>query len=207
MKLNYKMFNYFIKSLYIIVSHFYKMISSMKRRVSVSDGSEMHSQFLDPPEYFGIVTEHIFRCGAISPVNFSFLSLYEYKSVLFLGEDSPHQCIVDFLKNKETHYIRIPTYSHNSNLTWRTQLDELMKNALQFILNKNNLPVLISSPSEILQCTLIGCLRRMQKWNISSIMSEFSRFCPEISFTQNTNYVELFDFDLVELPESTFITL
>ena len=112
---------------------------------------------------------------------------------------------MEYIKIHDIKYVRIPTYSQNSGLSWRTQLDELMKHTLECLLNNENLPILISSPSELLLCTVIGCLRKIQKWNISSIMSEFNRFCPEIPLTQNTNYVELFDFDLIELPLSTFL--
>ena len=177
----------------------------MKKSVIIHEDSEFHSQFLDPPDYFGIVTDKIFRCGAISPSHFSFLSLYHFKSFLFLGEDTPHEKIMEYIKIHDIKYVRIPTYSQNSGLSWRTQLDELMKHTLECLLNNENLPILISSPSELLLCTVIGCLRKIQKWNISSIMSEFNRFCPEIPLTQNTNYVELFDFDLIELPLSTFL--
>ena len=177
----------------------------MKKQILPQEDSEFQSQFLEPPDFFGLVTQKIFRCGAISPTHFSFLDLYQFKTVLFLGEDTPHQRIVEYLNNRKITFQRIPTYSQNSKIAWRTQLDELVKITLQYILNDDNLPVLISSPSELLVCTVIGCLRRMQRWNISSILDEFRRFSPEVPQTQNTNYVELFDFDLVEIPEHSFL--
>lgn len=177
----------------------------MKRQIIPQEDSEFQSQFLDPPDFWGIVTDKIFRCGPISPANFSFLSLYQFQTVLFIGDDAPHQRIVDYLEARNTKIVRIPTFTQNSSIIWRTQLDELVKVTLQFILNNDNLPVLISSPSELHACTIIGCLRRMMGWNISSIINEFRRYSPEVPLTQNTNYVELFDFDLIEIPEKTFL--
>lgn len=163
------------------------------------------SQFLDPPDFYGIVTEKIFRCGDISPKNFSFLSLYKFKTVVFVGEDAPHQIITDFLKSREASITRIQISKKNSNISWRTQLDELVKLTLQFILNEDNLPVLISSSNELTVCTIVGCLRKLQGWNIASIFNEFRRYSPEVGFAQNTNYVELFDFDLVSIPSNCFL--
>lgn len=177
----------------------------MKKQILPQEDAEFQSQFLEPPDFFGIVTDKIFRCGALSPTHFSFLDLYNFKTVLFLGDDSPHPRITEYFNNREISYTRIPTRSTSNRILWRTQLDELVKSTLQYILDNENLPVLISSPSELLVCTVIGCLRRLQKWNISSILDEFRRFSSEIPQTQNINYVELFDFDLIEIPENSFL--
>ena len=68
------------------------------------------SQFLDPPDSFGIVTQSISRCGAISPANFSFLSNYDFKTVLFINEDNPIRKIAEYFKSRGTKYSRIGIY-------------------------------------------------------------------------------------------------
>ena len=156
------------------------------------------SQFLEPPDAFGIVTQSILRCGAISPTNFNFLSLYDFKTVLLINEDKPIQRIIDYLKSRNTKYTRIGIYSQRSSLQWRTQLDEL----LEYILNHDNQPMLISSSSTLHLCTIIGCLRKIQGWDLCSIMEEFRRFTPEQPFSLYKNYIEMFDFDLVNIPEN-----
>ena len=163
-----------------------------------------HSQFLDPPEGYGIVTEGITRCGALSPTHFSFLSLYQFKTVLFIGGDSPHQRIVDYFKDRGTKYQQIDVYTQ-SLLPWKTKMDELVKLSLQFLLDKNNHPVLVSSSMPLIVCTVIGCLRKIQGWNLCSIMDEFRRFTPGQAVSKYKNYVELFDFDLIHFPASSFV--
>lgn len=160
------------------------------------------SQFLEPPDAFGIVTQNISRCGTISPAHFNFLSLYDFKTVLLINEDNPIQRIADYLKSRGAKYTRIGIYSQRSSLQWRTQLDELVKLSLEYILDHDNQPMLISSSSTLHLCTIIGCLRKIQGWDLCSIMEEFRRFTPEQTFSLYENYIEMFDFDLVNIPEN-----
>ena len=164
--------------------------------------SSNQSQFLEPPDAFGIVTQSILRCGAISPTHFNVLSLHDFKTVLLINEDKPIQRIVDYLKSRNTKYTRIGIYSQRSSLQWRTQLDELVKLSLEYILNHDNQPMLISSSSTLHLCTIIGCLRKIQGWDLCSIIEEFRRFTPEQPFSLYKNYIEMFDFDLVNIPEN-----
>lgn len=178
----------------------------MKRlELNRQDLTSIHSQFLDPPDGYGIVNESISRCGPISPANFSFLSLYSFKTVLFIGEDNPQERIVDFLKKNDSKYHRISVYSQRSTLQWRTQMDELVKLALEFIIDKNNHSLLISSSSALLISTIIACMRKIQGWSFTSITDEFRRFTPDQPLSLYKNYVENFDFDLIHFPETSFL--
>lgn len=161
------------------------------------------SQFLEPPDSYGVVTESISRCGAISPANQSFIEIYQFKTVLFVSEDNPHRKIVEYMKKNNIKYTQINIYSRRANLPWRTQLDELVKLSLEQLLDSNNYPMLISSSSNVHLCTIIGCLRKMQGWNLCSIMEEFRRFTPEQPISTYKNYVEMFDFDIVNIPENS----
>ena len=175
----------------------------MKHLISDRDDDVSNtSQFLEPPDSFGIVTQSISRCGAISPAHFSFLSNYDFKTVLFINEDNPIQKIADYFKGRGIKYSRIGIYSQRSSLQWRTQLDELVKLSLQYILNRDNHPMLISSSSTLHLCTIIGCLRKMQGWDLCSIMDEFRRYTPDQTFSLYKNYIEMFDFDIVNIPEN-----
>lgn len=165
------------------------------------------SNFLEPPEEYGVVTESISRCGGLSPANLSFLSLYNFKTVLFVTEDNPHTKVIEYLQRQNIKYTRIGIYSRRASLQWRTQVDELVKISLEFILDSDNYPLLISSSSNLHLCTVIGCLRRLQGWNLCPIMEEFRRFTPEQPISMYKNYVEMFDFDLINIPENSPLNL
>ncbi len=48
---------------------------------------------------------------------------------------------------------------------------------------------------------MIGCLRKLQRWNIVSVFEEYRRFAAEKSRVQNEQFIELFDTDLVNIPQ------
>ena len=49
---------------------------------------------------------------------------------------------------------------------------------------------------------MIGCLRKLQRWNLSCILEEYRRHAGAKSRRLNEQFVELFDVDLVRLPQN-----
>ena len=50
--------------------------------------------------------------------------------------------------------------------------------------------------------TLVGCLRKLQRWNLTCILEEYRRHCITSKFRLlNEQFIELFDIDLVQVPK------
>lgn len=49
--------------------------------------------------------------------------------------------------------------------------------------------------------TVIGCLRKLQRWNLTSILFEYRRYAGNKVRLENEQFIELFDTDLVKIPE------
>lgn len=47
---------------------------------------------------------------------------------------------------------------------------------------------------------VVGCLRKIQQWHLSSIFEEYRRFAGSKVRLQNEQFIELFDTDLVTIP-------
>jgi tyrosine-protein phosphatase OCA1 len=47
---------------------------------------------------------------------------------------------------------------------------------------------------------VVGCLRKIQQWHLSSIFEEYRRFAGSKVRLQNEQFIELFDTDLVSIP-------
>ena len=67
---------------------------------------------------------------------------------------------------------------HNIGLTaWEkgaVDFNVLVKESLQLLLHKDNLPLLLSCSSGVSQTgVVVGCLRRMQVWTLASIFAEY----------------------------------
>jgi hypothetical protein len=88
-----------------------------------------------------------------------------------------------------------------ADVTWKPVSEELVKETLEFVLNTDNHPVMIMGSSGINETgTVVGCLRRLQGWNLSSIIDEYRRFAGSKGKNVNELFIELFDTDLVTLP-------
>jgi tyrosine-protein phosphatase OCA1 len=47
---------------------------------------------------------------------------------------------------------------------------------------------------------VVGCLRKLQRWNLSSILEEYRRYAGAKVRLLNEQFIELFDTDLVRVP-------
>lgn len=73
--------------------------------------------------------------------------------------------------------------------------------ALQYILNVTNYPLLIMDLlGKHITGTVVGCLRKVQKWKLTSIFQEYRRFSGLKGGQPNEQFIELFDTDLVHIP-------
>ena len=82
---------------------------------------------------------------------------------------------------------------------------------LDTILNADNYPLYVCDDfGSHATYLIVGCLRKMQNWSLGSIYEEYCRksenlpakkreFIPTI----NRQFIELFDVELVEIPQST----
>ena len=48
---------------------------------------------------------------------------------------------------------------------------------------------------------IIGCLRKLQKWSLISIFEEYRRFSGSKFQQEYEQFIELFDTDLIEIPQ------
>lgn len=82
--------------------------------------------------------------------------------------------------------------------------EELVLAALEIILNPANYPLAVMcNLGRHRTGTVIGCLRKLQGWNLTSILEEYRRYAASKVRLQNEQFIELFDTDLVRLPEYT----
>ncbi len=47
----------------------------------------------------------------------------------------------------------------------------------------------------------MACLRKLQRWNLTSIFDEYRRFTKNVSRVQNEQFIELFDIDLIPVSD------
>lgn len=92
-----------------------------------------------------------------------------------------------------------PFFSSSSS---PTLTEELVKDSLQILLNASYHPVLVTDTSGIHEIgVLLGCLRKLQRWNFATILLEYRHFAGNRARATNERFVEMFDTDLITYPE------
>ena len=93
--------------------------------------------------------------------------------------------------------------SHLSTLTplscsSPTLTEELVKDSLQILLSAKYHPILVTDTSGIHEIgVLLGCLRKLQRWNFATILLEYRHFAGNRARATNERFVEMFDTDLI----------
>lgn len=155
---------------------------------------------LIPPPNFGYVETDLYRSAIPDEMNFSFLQTLHLKTVVYLSLDAPSQIFSEFLKEQGIELVQIS--GGEASIVCQRISAQLVLDAFHILLNPDRYPV-------ILMCnlgrhrtgTVIGCLRRLQLWSLSSIVDEFRRYTGLKQSTIHEQFIELFDTDMVELPK------
>jgi tyrosine-protein phosphatase OCA1 len=154
---------------------------------------------LIPPPNFGYVEPDLYRCAVPGEMNFSFLRTLHLKSVVYLSLDPPAQILAEFLREEEIE-LRQMTGGEKTNIGQRIS-EQMILGSLRVLLDPDAYPLAVMcNLGRHRTGTVIGCLRRLQRWSLSSIFEEFRRFAGSNSSPMHEQFIELFDTDLVELP-------
>ena len=143
-----------------------------------------------PPLNFGMVEDDLYRCGQPNELNFPFLEKLELKTVIWLAPDEPSEAFQNFL---DDHYQN----------PWNPVSEDMVIEALAKILDKSHYPIAVCcNLGRHRTGTVIGCLRKYQRWNLTSILDEYRRYAGQKVRLLNEQFMELFDTDLVSAPDN-----
>jgi len=151
-----------------------------------------------PPQNFGYVEEHLFRSGQPNELNFPFLEKLALRTVVWLAPEDPNPLFLDFLDDKRItlHHLGVTS----SNNAWDPITEEIVLAAFDILLSTENHPVMVMcNLGRHRTGTVIGCLRKLQRWNLSSVFEEYRRHAGQ-KVRVIEQFIELFDVDLVRTP-------
>eukprot|EP00050_Salpingoeca_kvevrii_P022114 m.121303 g.121303 ORF g.121303 m.121303 type:complete len:166 (-) comp9602_c0_seq4:2328-2825(-) len=160
------------------------------------------NQHLIPPLNFGFVETDLYRSGQPNELNIPFLETLRLKTIIFLSPDEPAPALSNFSQDhgiKFEHVGRQAIFGSSRLLS-----EEAVLAALQHILQLENYPILICcNLGRHNTGTVVGCLRKLQRWNLTSIFEEYRRFAGSKVNTLSEQFIEFFDTDMVTLPSKT----
>ncbi|KAJ3146611.1 tyrosine-protein phosphatase required for protection against superoxide stress (By similarity) [Geranomyces variabilis] len=161
-----------------------------------------HSQHYIPPLNFGLVEENLYRSGQPNDLNFPFLEKLGLRTVVYLAPEVPSQRFLNFIEDQDAtlHHIGATNNNAQSSLgsTWDPVSEEVVLEALERILDPAGYPLIVTcNLGRHRTGTVIGCLRKLQRWNLTSIFEEYRRYAGPKVKVLNEQFIELFDTDLV----------
>ncbi|XP_052180512.1 tyrosine-protein phosphatase DSP1-like isoform X2 [Diospyros lotus] len=160
-----------------------------------ADGDEAEGtvhKLLVPPLNFAMVDFGVFRSGFPETANFAFLETLGLRSVIYLCPEPYPEPNLEFLKSNG---IRIFQFGIDSGKEPFVDIPEgKVREALKVILDVNNRPLLIHCKrGKHRTGCVVGCLRKTQRWCLSSIFEEYQRFAADKTRVSDQTFMELFD--------------
>lgn len=131
-----------------------------------------------PPLNFCPVERQLYRSGQPSIINQSFLSQLNLRTIVWLASEEPSDEFLEYCLSKLINIEFVSMADDDKHLNpWDSLNEPTIKRALELIVNKENLPVLVCcGMGRHRTGTVIGCLRRLQGWNLASVSEEYRRF-------------------------------
>ncbi|KAJ3089430.1 tyrosine-protein phosphatase required for protection against superoxide stress (By similarity) [Quaeritorhiza haematococci] len=148
-----------------------------------------------------MVEDELYRSGQPNELNFPFLEKLGLRTVIFLAPEEPNARLLNFIDDQE---IQLHHLGINSSVNaWDPISEEVVLEALELILDRNRYPMMVMcNLGRHRTGTVVGCLRKLQKWNLTSIFEEYRRYAGPKVRVLNEQFIELFDTDLVRIPVS-----
>ena len=148
-------------------------------------------EILIPPVNFSLVSQGIYRGSYPNFKNFAFLKNLGLKSILFLCPEDYSPTNMAFL---EENGIRLINVAMDGNREPFKMIDpKLIHQALTEITDTRNHPIYIHcNKGKHRTGTVIGCLRKLQMWTLTSIFEEYRRFAGIKARAIDQQYIELY---------------
>lgn len=133
-----------------------------------------------PPLNFCPVEKQLYRSGQPSLINQLFLLQLNLKTILWLASEEPVEDFLDYCSasNINIEFVgMINDYNYTNINPWDSLDERTIQKALELICNKENYPLLVCcGMGRHRTGAVIGCLRRLQGWNLASVSEEYRRF-------------------------------
>lgn len=133
-----------------------------------------------PPLNFCPVEKQLYRSGQPLVINQSFLQELNLKTIIWLASEEPAEEFLDYCsrQNINIEFVgMINDYNYSNINPWDLLDERTIKNALELVCNKDNYPLLVCcGMGRHRTGAVIGCLRRLQGWNLASVSEEYRRF-------------------------------
>ncbi|KAJ9686554.1 hypothetical protein PVL29_015440 [Vitis rotundifolia] len=173
----------------VVVDH----LSPAKALVAAGDELDRDGEELfTPPLNFAMVENGIFRSGFPDTANFAFLQTLGLRSIIYLCPEPYPEANNEFLKSNGIKLFQFGIEGYKEPFV--NIPEDTIREALKVVLDVRNHPLLIHCKrGKHRTGCVVGCLRKLQKWCLSSIFDEYQRFAAAKARVSDQRFMELFD--------------
>ncbi|XP_078171240.1 inositol diphosphatase DSP1-like [Carex rostrata] len=163
-------------------------------------------QPLVPPLNFAMVEHGVFRSGFPEASNFPFLQSLGLRSVLCLCPEPYPEENLEFLRTNGIKLFQLGI--DGSKEPFVNIPEDTIREALKVVLDTRNHPVLIHCKrGKHRTGCVVGCLRKLQKWCLTSIFDEYQRFAAAKARISDQRFIERFDVSSLKHLNTSFTCL
>ncbi|WWC95781.1 hypothetical protein V866_002647 [Kwoniella sp. B9012] len=147
---------------------------------------------LVPPENFALVSKGVYRSGFPKKRNFGFMETLRLKTVLTLVLEDYPEANLEWCQSQDIQFMQFGIPGNKE--PFDNIPEDVICSALVAILDQRNHPILIHcNKGKHRTGCLIGCIRRLQSWSLTSIFDEYRRFSSPKSRAVDQQFIDLFD--------------
>ncbi|MCL7026251.1 hypothetical protein MKW94_026269 [Papaver nudicaule] len=163
----------------------------VERQNEVRKEEEEEDMFV-PPLNFSMVDNGVFRSGFPGVSNFTFLETLGLRSIIYLCPEPYPVANSEFLKANGIRLFQFPIEGNKeccANIP-----EDTIREALKIVVDVRNHPLLIHCKrGKHRTGCLVGCLRKSQRWCLSSVFDEYRRFAAAKARITDQRFMEKFD--------------
>ncbi|KAK6531185.1 tyrosine-protein phosphatase required for protection against superoxide stress (By similarity) [Arthrobotrys megalospora] len=155
-----------------------------------------------PPLNFACVEEGLYRSAGPLPLNLPFVSDLNLDTVIWMASEDPSPEFLSFLGTNGIKFLNFGIGEITA--PWDSEVETNVIAALQAMAEASNGRILVTcTMGRHRTGTVIGCLRRLQNWSITSTFAEYRRFTGGNRYRviDELHNIEQFNRGSVELPE------
>jgi len=154
-----------------------------------------------PPQNYGMVEQDLYRSAQPNELNFPFLEKLHLRTVIYMTPDQLPPALIMWLEDQRINLV-ILGEEVGKRSPWKPVSEETVLEGLHLLLEPANYPMLVMcNLGRHRTGTMIGCLRKLQGWSLTSILDEYRRHAGAKYRLLNEQFIELFDTDLVHVPQ------
>lgn len=156
---------------------------------------------LIPPANFGMIEKDLTRSGMPNELNFPFLERLQLRTMVYLAPDEVPPQLESFIDDQNIELLVLQPDDDEVAAQWRPISEDIVLRALGAMLDVSKYPIhIMCNGGRHRTGTVIGCVRRLQRWRLSAIFEEYQMYATAKGRLANEQFIELFDTDLVYIP-------